>query len=60
MLNIQNVLIENEIDWERQSEDLEEFRAGMQDAEPTCCPLCSRPLTNGDCNPCQVSFTMPF
>lgn len=28
--------------------------------EPTCCPLCSRPLVNGDCDPCQISFTMPF
>lgn len=28
--------------------------------EPTHCELCSRKLTDGDCIPCQVSFTTPF
>lgn len=28
--------------------------------EPTHCELCSRQLTDGDCIPCQISFTTPF
>lgn len=57
-------LMDEDFDWE--TEDEAEFRAGMADAyqaheeEPTHCELCSRKLTEGDCIPCQVSFTVPF
>ena len=35
-------------------------KGSAQEDTPTTCPCCSRPLVHGDCDPCQISFTMPF